>query len=163
MSLTETEFAVLRTTIATRGTVRMALLPVTVVSWGLLAAVLALWSETPIAVVFPLAQCLDEINRRTPLPPLTCLEQTLKVAMQQMSRLEADHLDVGQTRQLLPQTRPQALAFDADAREVADFVRDLRLISKIRDQDDVARADEQQRAGSRKPREITDVRKARDE
>jgi len=55
MSLSETEFAVLRATIATRGTVRMALLPVTLVTWAFLAAALALWAETPIAVVFPLA------------------------------------------------------------------------------------------------------------
>jgi hypothetical protein len=55
MSLTEHEFAVLRTTIATRGTVRMSLLPLTIVSWVLVTTVLVLWSETPIAVVFPLA------------------------------------------------------------------------------------------------------------
>jgi hypothetical protein len=55
MSLTETEFAVLRSTIATRGTVRMALLPLTIVSWAALTAVLLLFAETPVAVVFPLA------------------------------------------------------------------------------------------------------------
>jgi hypothetical protein len=55
MSLTEHEFTVLRATIATRGTIRMALLPLTVVSWAALAAGLALWSETPIAILFPLA------------------------------------------------------------------------------------------------------------
>jgi hypothetical protein len=55
MSLTEREFAILRSTIATRGTVRMTLVPVTFVAWAMLAAVLALWSDTPVAVVFPLA------------------------------------------------------------------------------------------------------------
>ena len=55
MSLTETEFAVLRTTIATRGTVRMALLPLTIFGWALLAAGVFLYAEMPIAVVFPLA------------------------------------------------------------------------------------------------------------
>ena len=55
MSLTESEFAVLRSTIATRGTVRMALVPVIFVAWAALAAALALWSDTPVAVVFPLA------------------------------------------------------------------------------------------------------------
>jgi hypothetical protein len=34
MSLTETEYAVLRQTIATRGTVRMALLPMTLIGWA---------------------------------------------------------------------------------------------------------------------------------
>src|SRR5690242_13898984 len=55
MSLTESEFTVLRSTIATRGTVRMTLVPSTFVAWAALAAALALWSDTPVAVVFPLA------------------------------------------------------------------------------------------------------------
>lgn len=55
MSLTDTEFAVLRTTIATRGTVRMALLPLTIVSWSALAATLLLFGRPPFAVIFPLA------------------------------------------------------------------------------------------------------------
>jgi hypothetical protein len=55
MSLSDTEFAVLRSTIATRGTVRMALVPFILVCWAALAAILALWSDTPIAIVFPLA------------------------------------------------------------------------------------------------------------
>jgi hypothetical protein len=55
MSLPDTEFAVLRTTISTRGTVRMALLPLTVASWAALAAVIAVLPRSPIAVVFPLA------------------------------------------------------------------------------------------------------------
>ena len=33
----------------------MALLPLTIVSWALLAGALSLWSETPIAILFPLA------------------------------------------------------------------------------------------------------------
>jgi hypothetical protein len=55
MSLSETEYAILRNTIAVRGTVRMALLPVTLVSWSAIAVVLMLWSDTPVAVIFPLA------------------------------------------------------------------------------------------------------------
>jgi len=55
MSLTESEFAILRSTIATRGTVRMTIVPATFVAWAALAAALALWSDTPVAIVFPLA------------------------------------------------------------------------------------------------------------
>lgn len=55
MSLTDTEFAVLRNTIATRGTVRMALLPLTIFGWAVLSAGVFLYAEMPIAVVFPLA------------------------------------------------------------------------------------------------------------
>jgi len=54
MSLTETEYGVLRSTIATRGTVRMALLPLTFLSWAALTVALMLFGETPIAVIFPL-------------------------------------------------------------------------------------------------------------
>ena len=55
MSLTDTEFAVLRATISTRGTVRMALLPITILSWAVLAAGVLVLTDTALAVVFPLA------------------------------------------------------------------------------------------------------------
>ena len=55
MSLTESEFTALRTTIAMRGTVRMALLPVTLLGWALVAVLLLLFGEFPAAVIFPLA------------------------------------------------------------------------------------------------------------
>jgi hypothetical protein len=55
MSLTETEFAVLRTTISTRGTVRMGLLPLTIFGWAVLSAAVFLYAEVPMAVIFPLA------------------------------------------------------------------------------------------------------------
>jgi hypothetical protein len=55
MSLTDTEFAVLRHTIATRGTVRMALLPLTIVSWSALTATMLLFGRPAFAVIFPLA------------------------------------------------------------------------------------------------------------
>jgi hypothetical protein len=55
MSLTDSEFLVLRQTIATRGTVRMALLPLTVVAWAAVAAMLLLWSDLPVAAILPLA------------------------------------------------------------------------------------------------------------
>jgi hypothetical protein len=54
-SLTESEFRSLRQTIALRGTVRMALLPFTMVGWALLAVLLLLFGELPAAVLFPLA------------------------------------------------------------------------------------------------------------
>src|SRR5690349_6571196 len=55
MSLTESEFTSLRGTIALRGTVRMALLPVTLLGWALVAVLLLLFGELPVAVLFPLA------------------------------------------------------------------------------------------------------------
>jgi hypothetical protein len=55
MSLTESEFTVLRQTIAVRGTVRIALLPITILAWGALTTVLVLFSQLRIDVVFPLA------------------------------------------------------------------------------------------------------------
>ena len=55
MSLTESEFVVLRQTISTRGTVRMALLPITLLGWSLSAGALLLFSDLPVATIFPLA------------------------------------------------------------------------------------------------------------
>src|SRR5688572_25787520 len=52
--LAETEFAVLRQTIAARGTIRMALVPVTFIGWGALAVTLLLVGALPVAVLFPL-------------------------------------------------------------------------------------------------------------
>lgn len=54
-SLTESEFTVLRQTIATRGTVRIVLLPVTIVSWAVLTAVLLAYPPVPVSTLFPLA------------------------------------------------------------------------------------------------------------
>jgi hypothetical protein len=55
VSLTESEFRCLRETITIRGTVRMALLPFTVLGWALTAVLLLLFSEFPAGVLFPLA------------------------------------------------------------------------------------------------------------
>lgn len=54
MSCRDREFQVLRETIALRGTVRMALLPLTLLGWGLLAGGLIVFSEWPIAAVVSL-------------------------------------------------------------------------------------------------------------
>ena len=53
--LSETEFAVLRQTIAWRGTARMVLVPVTILGWATLALVLLLFSTLPVAPIFSLA------------------------------------------------------------------------------------------------------------
>ena len=53
--LAESEFAVLRQTIASRGTTRMVLLPVTFLGWASLTAVLFLFAELPVASLLPLA------------------------------------------------------------------------------------------------------------
>ena len=55
MSFSESEFYVLRQTIATRGTVRMALLPLTMLGWSMVALTVLLFAEVPVAAVFPLA------------------------------------------------------------------------------------------------------------
>ena len=55
MSLSDSEFRSLRQTIALRGTVRMALLPFTMFGWALVALLLLLFGEWPVAVLFPLA------------------------------------------------------------------------------------------------------------
>jgi len=55
MSLTDSEYAALRQTIASRGTARVILLPVTVLGWAILASLLMLFSDLPVAAIFPLA------------------------------------------------------------------------------------------------------------
>jgi hypothetical protein len=54
MSHRDAEFTVLRETIATRGTARMILLPVTIIAWGSLALVVFLFGDAPFAVLLPL-------------------------------------------------------------------------------------------------------------
>jgi hypothetical protein len=51
----ETEFEVLRKTIASRGTTRMVLLPVTLLGWATLTLVLLLFAELPVASLLTLA------------------------------------------------------------------------------------------------------------
>jgi hypothetical protein len=53
--LAESEFAVLRQTIASRGTTRMVLLPVTVLGWASLTVVLFLFAELPVTALLSLA------------------------------------------------------------------------------------------------------------
>ena len=55
MSLSETEYAVLRHTIAARGTVRTVLFPVTMIGWAALALVVLTFADAPVASLFPLA------------------------------------------------------------------------------------------------------------
>jgi len=55
MSLTESEFTVLRATISSRGTVRMALVPITIFAWAGLAIVVVLFGDLPVAALPPLA------------------------------------------------------------------------------------------------------------
>lgn len=52
--LSDTEFASLRQTIAWRGTVRMALVPVSIIGWAGLSLSLLLGDGPPLAVVLPL-------------------------------------------------------------------------------------------------------------
>jgi hypothetical protein len=55
MSLLESEFSILRQTIASRGTTRVVLLPVTLLGWAALACQLLFVSDVPLASLFSLA------------------------------------------------------------------------------------------------------------
>ena len=55
MGLTESEFIALRRTIASRGTARIILLPVTLIAWSALTCTLLFVSDLPIASLFSLA------------------------------------------------------------------------------------------------------------
>src|SRR5690242_12594692 len=55
MSLSDTEYAVLRQTIAARGTARMVLFPVTMIAWATLALIVLTFAEAPVASLLPLA------------------------------------------------------------------------------------------------------------
>jgi hypothetical protein len=52
--LSEAEFTVLRRTIASRGTTRMVLVPVTLIGWAALSLALLLFSDLPVAALLPL-------------------------------------------------------------------------------------------------------------
>ena len=53
--LPDAEYAVLRHTIASRGTTRMVLLPITLIGWAVLALVVLTFAEAPLASLYPLA------------------------------------------------------------------------------------------------------------
>ena len=55
MSLAESEYTVLRHTIASRGTARITLLPVTLIGWALVAGTLSVLGNNPAMSLFPLA------------------------------------------------------------------------------------------------------------
>ena len=55
MSLAESEYRVLRQTIATRGTVRMAVVPLTIIGWSATTLVLMLFSQLPVGSLLSLA------------------------------------------------------------------------------------------------------------
>src|SRR5688572_19064190 len=55
MTLPESEFTILRQTIASRGTTRIVLLPVTLLGWAALACQLLFVSDFPVASLFSLA------------------------------------------------------------------------------------------------------------
>src|SRR5262245_25557131 len=54
MNLTESEYSALRHTIASRGTARMILLPVTLIGWALVAGTLTVLGSNPATSLFPL-------------------------------------------------------------------------------------------------------------
>ncbi len=54
-SLSDTEYAVLRQTIAARGTARMVLFAVTMLAWATLALIVMTFADAPVASLYPLA------------------------------------------------------------------------------------------------------------
>jgi hypothetical protein len=54
MNLIESEYTALRHTIASRGTARMTLLPVTFIGWALVAGTLTVLGNNPVTSLFPL-------------------------------------------------------------------------------------------------------------
>ena len=66
--------------------------------------------QRDLAGVLPLAQRLDEIDRRPPLPARARLEQPLEVAMQDVRRSRSRRpRRPASCAELLPEPRPQAL------------------------------------------------------
>lgn len=55
MSLSDAEYAILRQTIAARGTARMVLFPITMIAWATLALIVLTFADAPLASLFPLA------------------------------------------------------------------------------------------------------------
>jgi hypothetical protein len=55
MSLTESEFVSLRHTIASRGNTRMALIPIILIGWAMIAGALSIVGDNPATSLFPLA------------------------------------------------------------------------------------------------------------
>jgi len=54
MTLAESEYAALRRTIASHGTTRMALLPLTIIGWAVIAGTLTVLGSNPATSLFPL-------------------------------------------------------------------------------------------------------------
>ena len=55
MSLTESEYAALRQTIAARGTTRVVLFITALIGWAVVGSVLLLFNDLPVAAIYPLA------------------------------------------------------------------------------------------------------------
>ena len=53
--LSDSEYAVLRHTIASRGTTRMVLFPIVMIAWAVLALIVLIFADAPMASLYPLA------------------------------------------------------------------------------------------------------------
>ena len=62
----------------------------------------------------------------------------------------------------VPEPRPQTLLFDADRREIPDFVANLGVVPEVGNEMHIALRNQQQCARARKTGEIAHVRKARE-
>jgi hypothetical protein len=103
MSLTESEFTALRATIASRGTVRMVLVPVVVLGWASLAIVVVLFGDLPVAA----------------LPPLAILV----AGFEAVNALHVGVERIGRYHQVFYEGRPGAPAWETTAMAVAPRVR----------------------------------------
>src|SRR5690606_15167735 len=115
-----------------------------------------------LSVVLYLPKPFHHIRRRAPLPPLPLLQQPLEVPVHEDSALETDSGDPRHGRERGPEPAPETLRLDRHTGEVADLVRNLSLVPEVGQEQGVIRGNEQQRAGSRKPRKVPHVRQARD-
>src|SRR5712675_3117871 len=68
--------------------------------------------------ILRLAQRLDEIELRSPLPARAVGQQALKVSMEQMRGLESNYLDTAHAGGQGPKSGPKAHCFDTDRRKV---------------------------------------------
>src|SRR5258706_14442445 len=84
--------------------------------------------------ILRLAQRLDEIELRPPLPARAVRQQALKAPMEQVRGLESNHLDTTHASSQIPQSCPQAHRLDAGRRTIADFAAHLGVIVAIRNE-----------------------------
>src|SRR5688500_4104930 len=116
-------------------------------------------NERDFAGILGLPKQLHHVELRPPLPAAAFSEQSLKIAVQQVRRLESDDLETGNPAGCFPQSGPEAGGLDPHCRDIPDLITNLGVVTEIRDEMQVARGNEHQRAGAGKTGEVADVGK----